>query len=281
MGASETQTLRFSSDEIEGYLDKPISNRKYGGAPGDELASQSELTHHEVFKPILDESKEEHSAVHESSGRALEKSELWPPDERFIVKPRPDRAATKSLTSEPKRSPPDSGYFRGKPKHEYLAANFRTRKLVEWWPTSDKPLQTTKFKSAPPIFSSKPRLYAVYDPKTLLGKTKQEQIPADKLGVRARPKPDWWPALRRPYSASEVEAMRPKEGIEKATRKSPIKIVTGYPVKPLPPQSSNKSQRRMTEAIELTRNKCTSECMARQHDGNLISFVLWFRLTCT
>lgn len=201
------------------------------------------------------------------------KQELWPPDKHFH-KPRPEKAACNSA-SGPKHSPRESESLCGKPKHEYLAAGFRTRKLVEWWPT-DKPLQTTKSKSAPGIFSSKPPLYTVYDPRTLLGKTKRDQISGDKT----RQKPEWWPALRRPYSASEIEAMRQKEDKEKATRKPPIKIVTGYPLRSLPTQSSNKSQRRMAGATELTRKQCTLECMAQQ-DGDLISFVHQCRLICT
>ena len=272
--------LRVSSDEAEAQLDEPLSSRKYGGAPGEELSSRSEVAHNGVVKPILHKSQQENSAMHESRAKPPRKPELWPPDKHFH-KPRPERAAANSLVPGSKHSPRDSESLRGKPKREYLAAGFRTRKLVEWWPTSAaRPLPTTKCKSAPASFSSRPQLYTVYDPRTLLGKTKREQIPGNKFGVKTRQKPEWWPALRRPYSASEIEAMRQKEDTEKPVRKSPIKIVAGYPLKRAPTQPNKKSQRRIAEAIELTRKQYTPEYMSQQDDGNLISFMHQFRLIC-
>jgi hypothetical protein len=268
--------IRIPSDEVEAQLDEPLSNRKYGGAPSDELTSRPQFTHHEVFEPILDKSKQENSAIHESRVKLSMKPELWPHDKHFH-KNKPERAAANSLASGPKQPPRDSESLRGKSKDEYLAADFTTRKLEEWWPSDEKPLQTTKSKSAPGIFSWKPQLYTVYDPRTLLGKTKREQIPGDKT----RQKPEWWPALRRPYSASEIEAMRQKEDTEKATRKTPIKIFTGYPIRRLPTQSSNKSQRKMAGAIEFNRKQGTPECIAQQDEGNLISIVHQFRFICT
>ncbi|KAG0593042.1 hypothetical protein KC19_1G300600 [Ceratodon purpureus] len=257
--ASETQMMRVFSDRVEAQLDEPLSNRKYGGAPGDELTSRSQLTDHGAFEPILDKSNQEDSVTHESRVKPSTKPDLWPTD--HFHKPRPEKSAANSA-SGPKRSPRESESLRGKPKHEYLAADFRTRKLVEWWPTN-KSLQTTKSKSAPGVISSKSQLNTVYDPANLLGKSKRDQISGD----RTRQKPEWWPALRRPYSASEIEAMRQKEDTEKATRKPPIRIATGYPLRRLPTQSSNKSQRRTAGTMELTRMQCTQECMAQQDDS--------------
>lgn len=136
-------------------------------------------------------------------------------------------------------------HSKGKP--EYLAASFRARKLAEWWP-ADKPLHTS--------------VYSGYDPRKLL--CKREQTPAQK---QSKKKPEWWPALRRPYSASDIEFMRQKEeDTTKITRrKSPTKIFSGYRSRRPPGNLSNKSPRRKTQEL-LTSGKI-------EHEGGYLTFI--------
>lgn len=134
-------------------------------------------------------------------------------------------------------------HSKGKP--EYLAAGFRARKLAEWWPTN-KPLHTS--------------VHEGYDPRKLL--CKREQVPAQKQSTK---KPEWWPALRRPYSASDIEFMRQKEeDTTKITRrKSPSKIVCGYRSRHPPGNLTNKSPRRKTQKL-LT-------CGKNEHDDGYLT----------